>query len=356
MKLEDVYRFEWEIKRILAQAILEADLNFDDAEPRIVSRLLSALMGAFNGNIAGLLSEAGLSVSAGGVFVHQQPQVKSFEFPQKKAVEIGDLLLIMNFERENGTIDRTALLYQVKKDDYPDRNENQQYLYKNWPRFEYFRSTPRLNGKERQVTGPHLYNGARYLHILFPDGKIHHWLRYHHAFCHFICRGRCRDCDECALLCRVPIVAVDPSRDFQHIHDCLPLFGSFFIDEMFRFLVGNSGRQFDYQPSGNNINWDQVITDLLDITAQNATSYYKDLPRGQGVFQMMGRFDGPSIIGKTIPREVIAGPSKDRRDDYKDKDVYGQNVPDIPEDMCGANILEINITPSKKQDGNNERI
>jgi len=319
MNLEGLYKHEKDIKKELIGALQEAKLDYEEKEPKIVAKILSSLVGVLNGNISNLINEPGLTVSAGGVFVHQQPQVKSVDFPRENAVEIGDLLMVMSFERENGTIDRTALLYQVKKDGHPDRNENQQYLYKNWPHFKYTRSTPRLNGKERQVTGPHLYNGARYLYL------------YKMSCC-------------CNYRIDKYIKTAAPQGD---------RYRTGFINELYRFIVGNSGRQFDYQPSGNNINWDQVITDLLDITAHNVTSYYRDtmvkkLPRGQGMFQMMGNFDGPGIVGQKVPGDVIAGLSENNLNihDDMDSDVYDKR--DTPEALCGANILEINITPSNQ--------
>ncbi|HPT72045.1 MAG TPA: hypothetical protein PLE74_07165 [Candidatus Cloacimonadota bacterium] len=339
MAYSDIFRYEREIKQELVRAIYD-NINFDESEPRIVAKLISLLTGTINGQIVqGLFSESGLKISSGGVFTHQQPQVKSPEFPQNGAVEIGDLLLVMNFERRNGTIDRTAVLYQVKKLEHPDNNDNQRYLYNNWPEFDYFRSSPRLNMKRRHITGPHLYLGAKYLYIgeitngtPISRALIFRYFIFHH------CNNK--PCDNSLInkihnnqlfICYPPYDPYNESFYGIHTVNC-------FIDELFHFITGNGGRHFDYQPCHSNTNWDQVITDLIDITSQNVTSYYARQPRQQGVFNFMGNWESSNLIGKVIPSQVIDSFQ------YNNEPVFRENQNnDNILDETGASVIEINI-------------
>ena len=79
------------------------------------------------------------------------------------------------------------------------------------------------------------------------------------------------------------------------------------VKVFYDFLFGDAGRSFVYQPQGNNINWDQVITDLMDVTAERITSYLQyggGGPRGEGEF-LAGRISG-----------MLGGNFKDNIKDY----------------------------------------
>jgi len=272
MSLQEAQKERGKIIGIIEKTVSTALSDITKSEPHWVANLVFYLSDMVNKRIRIIFNDYGIYVKSGGVFVHQQPQVKCKNFPKKspKAVEIGDLLLIVNHKFSNGTLGRNALLLQVKRmRDCPPKptNPNQHHLYAYWPEFEYVRSTPALNGYKRLVTGPHLYNGAKYL--LIGEGIQELNLRRKMVDCQLCCcfieYSRLSECNA---------VTAYPSK--PHISGF-----NYFTFELYNLLFGNAGRRFIYQPSDNNINWDQVITDLIDVTSHRVSSYTKG-PRGKG--------------------------------------------------------------------------
>ena len=151
---------------VIGSVINNALSDIGKSEPQLVANLVWEIPRAINN----LRFSNGEKITSGGVFVHAQPFVKCKNFPDqtKKAVEIGDLLLLRTEVSGEKITNRRALMLQAKKvSSYsikPD-NVNQHYLYATWPSFEYTRSTEELNGKGRCVTGLDLYNATRYLLI-----------------------------------------------------------------------------------------------------------------------------------------------------------------------------------------------
>lgn len=283
-------------------AIDEALNDRTQHEPQLVANLIYFITEAVNNKIRAILKDLNVDISAGGVFVHQQPQVSSSKFPKSKpkAVEIGDLLLLVRYVDTKKRVNRWALLLQAKKSAMPHvilDNPNQHYLYSYWPEFKYSRSTPKLYGKIRKVTGPNLYDGTKYLIIGTSDRLIdvpgyRFW------------RCRCNSCED--------VWAVIPTKLDNTGRRC-------FHNELYDLIFGEAGRSFIYQPTNNTINWDQVITDLIEITAKRASVYMKrsaggEGKRGQGVFFCLGNIsnmlDGTIETGIDSDYPPLDGPPK----------------------------------------------
>lgn len=161
----------------LIKAVNDAIATGKD-EPDIVARLTENIP-----NQCKLVKKVGsYDVSVGGVFIHQTPKVH-FEGMKKNSIELGDLLLISTVKKLSGDTKRKALLLQAKiitKLPVIDTgNDDQHKLYRDWPVFEYVRSSPALNGKTRCITGYDLYPAAKYLLFskqLNPSGGWPHWI------------------------------------------------------------------------------------------------------------------------------------------------------------------------------------
>jgi hypothetical protein len=242
------------------------------SEPDIIAELIWNLPQQFNKNLAPIFSNHGIDLKAGGVFVHASPKVKSAKFPaaSPQSVEIGDLLILIQRESPTGNIDRWTLLLQAKKEiEMPPSHRNQNYLYAYWPEFEYHRSGSNLNGKKREITSPNLYNGAKYFFIgdetedhltgNFPKG----------------------DCS-CGPVYKNGLSVANPAyQDLFFFRD--------FIYEFYELLFGNAGRAFLLNPPSRNQNWDQVITDLITITADRISKHMERA--GQQGGGKRGQFD-----------------------------------------------------------------
>lgn len=240
--------------------ILKTSLTGASSEPQFVANLLWHFTTGFNLKISPIFLKQGVQVSSSGVFVHQQPYVRFGRPSSLKTVEIGDLLLCVTRKRRNGSISRNALLLQAKIIDKfpiaPD-NADQHELYAYWPEFTYVRSG-KLNDQKREITAPNLYNGAKYL--LIPDVKASPQL-----YCEY-CEDAC-----CSGDCLCSMFSAYPYKPYLSSYRC-------FARELYDLIFGNAGRSFVYQPCSNNTNWDQVVTDLLDMTAKS-----KWMQRASGV-------------------------------------------------------------------------
>lgn len=250
----------------ITDAVESSLINRGLSEPYLVARLVKDIPNAINNDIAPLFRQNGCDVSAYGVFVHQQPQVKtnSYPDPTPAAVEIGDLLLIHTNIDARGNTKRFALLLQAKKVSKipakPD-NKNQLHLYLNWPAFEYVRS-PGLNGLRRQISGPNYYSGARYLVLRGQGGSK--------AFTQLNCANN-RTCLSCP---GFSAATAKPQTPYLTNHNC-------FSGDIYGMLFGTEGREFQLPPAQGCIDWDQVIADILNATAHRIRREMGG-PRGYG--------------------------------------------------------------------------
>lgn len=334
MSLQEAQKERSKIIGIIEKTVYTALSDITKTEPHWVANLVFYLSDMVNNRLRKMFNDYGIQVKSGGIFVHQQPQVKCNNFPKKSpnAVEIGDLLLIVTHKLSNGTLSRNALLLQVKRmRDWPPKtdNPNQHHLYAYWPEFEYVRSTPALNGHKRLVTGPHLYNGAKYLLI---GGGIQELNLLRKMFdcqlcCCFIEYSESSECNA---------VTAYPSK--PHLSGF-----NYLTCELYNLLFGNAGRSFIYQPSNNNINWDQVITDLIDVTSHRISSYTKG-PRGKGDLSCFLVGDISSVlVGSRI--ETDLNESVERGD--TPPQITESSEEDIESENRGISIVEIYIDETK---------
>jgi hypothetical protein len=167
-------------------------------------------------------------------------------------------------------VDRRALLLQAKKykrlPATPD-NKNQHHLYSQWPTFEYVRSTNKLNGKKRHITGSDLYNAAKYLLIgpnppccCFPWCEWHHYKNLHYY--------------------RHGALTAQPSQPELSHYRC-------FMHEMIEFIMGDAGKSYVTPPPKWTKKWDRVIKDLTEVTAERHSVYMKRA--SSGVSTMRGQ-------------------------------------------------------------------
>lgn len=273
MALESAHADRCDIVDRLTKAVLSA-LSSDASETQQVANLVCTIPKAIN-DLGHLFHARGSAVSAGGVFVHGRPLVTSPDFPQAKpkAVEIGDLLLVLRRSGPGGPVWRSALLLQAKKASWPfsrPRNENQHWLYAFWPQFAYTGASKLLTDSRRQVTGPKLHSGSKYL--ILPKGLDSDESR---MFCSLV--WPCKQ-PYCVADGRAPYTARATWPEFTG-HQC-------FILELYDFLFGDAGRPFLYPAPPGNTNWDRVIGDLLEATAREVAKSMHASPeskRGVGV-------------------------------------------------------------------------
>lgn len=250
--------------------------DFRQNEPQLVANLVFHLTrGINNASIRSIFQSCNCDISAGGVFVHQQPQVSCSSFPSSstRAVEIGDLLLVISFTNGRGGTVRRALLLQAKKALRHFRgnpgNTNQHHLYAFWPTFSYVRAGS-LNGQSRSVNLGDVQNGCKYL-MLGPQ------------ICVF--EPFCIDFDELD----PRVISMRSCTAFPTYPD-LSGFRSF-VGELLNLLLVRGGERFHYEPDSSNQSWDRVVTDLITLTANRISIYMgrasgtnRQESRGQGVF------------------------------------------------------------------------
>jgi hypothetical protein len=329
MSLEHFQKYKFDILKSIANATQSSFRSTNKNEPQIVANLIFYL----TKEIKNLAAKHSIPIRCGGVFVHAQPQVKFQDGNNKfQTTEIGDLLLINTHIRSDRSVSRVAKLFQAKmfsERKFSFSNEHQHYLYSFWPQFEYIRSG-RLNGLTRKITGPNLYNGTQYL-FLPKDNKhmhrLHHWCHLH---CHEIF-PLCFD-EPCCLISM-------PYENEVCIHSC-------FVRDLYNFIFQNSGRSFVLKPE-NSINWDQVITDLVEETAERTSRFIKNAgdetgERGQEIF-LIGSLDEFTTLNFT---------------DSKDFDNRNYNNSDVPPEINnnevfdefggGLSIIEITIDESNR--------
>lgn len=311
-----------EIVDAINSAQLMAFHDFSATEPQLVANLVHYLPQYLNS----CLTSTAYGVKVGGVFVHGSSFVQPDNLPKASpaSIEIGDLLLLRTAVQGGRIIDRRALLLQAKKTDrYPASpdNANQHYLYAQWPEFKYIRSTPALNGKSRHVTGLDLYDAAKYL--LIKSGGNHwgfggSWF-YSHA----------HSMDG--------VLTAYPSEPkLSHYRS--------FTAELVDFIFGDAGKLYKSPPKPKSKNWDQVIDDLVQVTAKRLSTFVRratqsaSKARGQGLIFHSGEFDKASSLGEITGIAKEESLVSDVPPKVPGRDVRGEN-----DDEGGLSTIEFFI-------------
>lgn len=306
-------------------------------EPSLVANLVWQITRRLNT----LSLSRGISITAGGIFVHGRPTVYSSSFPKTKprSVEIGDLLLLRN-DLVNGRLqERRAILLQAKKakkiPTKPD-NDNQYHLYSTWPSFEYSLATSSLKGQRRHITGTDLCDASKYLIISESANGL---------------SGRASPCS-CTFIPGSP----NPNCLSVTAHPSLPLLSHYacFVGDVFGFVIGNTGKVFQTPVPSGSIGWDKVIEDLTTITAMAGTKWMQPPAaggqgkRGVGVFQMCqvsgGFHDQSNFPAQFVTKVRESELSSDQPPEYPDERQFQGD------EDGGISILE--FTVSRGEDNN----
>ena len=251
----------------------------------------------------------GVEVRVGGIFIHSTPQVSWSgigTIDGKKRIELGDLLLLMRHDYADGRRPHhSGIILQAKVDDdvygTPD-NPTQHHLYAFWPRFTYH--SPILAGLQREITPPLLYAGSKFLKISKSGDRFLNAAKF-----------------------SSPAI-VQPAYPKTQMSRRLS-------SEIYDLIFGNSGRPFSCDPQDGSENWDQVMTDLIQVTAKRTTGKMgmagdPSRVRGQGVLcfcagdvitmtarNTESKIDEPSsppqkeLVPPDKPPEVPEGPYED---------------------------------------------
>lgn len=230
------------ISRVICET-LTAAMSKPADEPELIARLVHKIA-----EMPLFLKPRNVAITAGGVFIHQQPKVTAdcFRGSSPESVELGDLLLIRTGIEDGCVIDRRALLLQAKKvERFPARpdNKKQHQLYARWPKFRYVRSTTALNGHYRHITDADMYNAAKYLLLCEPRANssrtaLPQWISSTH---------------------RTMISAWPSEPELSHYWS--------FASELLDFILGYAGKSFAEAPEPEDKGWSRVIHDLLSTTA-----------------------------------------------------------------------------------------
>lgn len=140
-------------------------------EPDFVAGLVTESTPLIHAAINSVFSPLNISLSVCSVFCHQTPQV-TFGSNPSASCELGDILLAYVHTPRTGPPRRNAILFQAKtsarhgrQTHYVRKGEKDQLrLYRDWPDFEYTRSSF-FNGQKRSVTPKSPHPGAQYMLI-----------------------------------------------------------------------------------------------------------------------------------------------------------------------------------------------
>ena len=180
--------------------------------------------------------------SATSVYCHQKPIV---DINCSKKPELGDILFVYADRKQNGEILLNSLLLQAKVSNdsilkLPSGEMHQLELYKNWPKFTYFRAG-HLNGEKRNVLPKSINSGAQYL--LIDDDPFTNGLYDSNGM--------------------FPMGCVVPD-DVLCINES-------FSKELVNLLKFKAGRTFDKDPYTTEDGWSKMIWDLLRIAASSCS-------------------------------------------------------------------------------------
>lgn len=216
-------------------------------EPDFVAGLVTESTPLIHSVLSSVLSPQGISVSVCGVFCHQTPQV-TFGSRSSASCELGDLLFAYVHTPRVGQPRRNAILFQAKASSQQPYHihggeVSQLRLYRDWPDFEYTRSSF-LNGQKRSVTPKTPHPGAQYL--LIDDRPPN---------------------DPMSGLLGVPgTYPVGCCIPDELLCDHIPL-----ADELFNLFVFRTGRPFgDRAAAVKAHDWSQVVWDLLNAGMKKA--------------------------------------------------------------------------------------
>lgn len=297
---DDVRSVELAVHRALNKALVAPT----QSEPQLVANLVFLLPHYLNRVLS--------SITVSGVFVHNHPHVQphsALPDPTPPTFEIGDLLLIRStVQSDESVTDRRAMLLQAKKvSSLPviPGHRNQHFLYSHWPSYEYTVPKP-LTGQQRWVSGPDLYYGARYL--LFLDhvsGLVEHWAYLWNCPC--------------------DVLTAAPTEPTLSHYSC-------FATEFAAFIFGTAGKEYRFPPASGSRDWDQVIHDLVGVTAKASSEYISRVAqgnsrRGQGPLFLCGEFLQHSLLN-------LSGASDFSIRAQRATEVYSE-PPDVPDRESG---------------------
>lgn len=242
--------------------ILES-LSIRRREPQVVADLVKGLSG-----LEVESSDGKLNISTSGVFVHANPFVSSANFPCKKpsSVEVGDLLLIVTIINGNQEEHRAMLLQAKKTLNIPATpdNDNQWFLYQQWPKFCYASRSGSLNGKTRHIREPDMYDAAKYL--LISNTPVNCPYCGNRIWCScLLMEGFC---------CNFKVgnyLTAHPTKDNLSRY-------RFFLDELVHFILGNAGKSFEFPAPEEDEGWNKFIEDLITITAEKVSKFVQNAP------------------------------------------------------------------------------
>lgn len=240
-------------------------------EPDFVAGLVTESTPLIHSALNSVLSPRHISVSMCAVFCHQTPQV-TFGSRPSASCELGDILFAYVHTPRTGATRRNALLFQAKASAQQPyhihtRETDQLRLYRDWPDFEYTRSSF-LTGQKRAVTPktPHL--GAQYLLIddRPPSEPMSGLLGFPGTY---------------------PVGCCMPDESLQdHSH---------LAAELFNLFIFCTGRPFeDRTAASKKQDWSQVVWDLLE------TGVKRSFRRKNS-----GRYGRPRSVGDTV--EMLDG-------------------------------------------------
>lgn len=210
-------------------------------EPDFVAGLVTESMPLIHSALNSVLPPRHISVSMCAIFCHQTPQV-TFGSRPSASCELGDILFAYVHTPRTGAPRRNAILFQAKASArQPYRihtsETDQLRLYRDWPDFEYTRSSF-LNGQKRAVTPKTPHPGAQYL--LIDDRPLNEPMSGLLGFSGTYPVGCC--------------MPDESLRDHSHL-----------AAELFNLLIFRTGRPFEDKTSAaKKQDWSQVVWDLLD--------------------------------------------------------------------------------------------
>lgn len=210
-------------------------------EPDFVAGLIIGSTPLIHSSLRSVLSPLHISISVCSVFCHQTPKVTFGSIPSVTC-ELGDILFAYVHTPKVGPPQRNALLLQAKiSSQQPYRvhasETHQLRLYRDWPEFEYSRSSF-LTGQKRFVTPKTPHAGAQYL--LIDDRPPREPMS-----------------GLLGLPGTYPIGCCMPD---ESLHDHSDL-----ATELFNFFIFRTGRSFEDKTSAaKEKNWSRVVWDLLE--------------------------------------------------------------------------------------------
>lgn len=235
-------------------------------EPDFVAGLVTESTPLIHAALTSVLSPWNISVSMCSVFCHQKPEV-TFTSGPPASCELGDILFAYIHTPRTGNPRRNAVLFQAKASAWQQyrihtAEMEQLRLYRDWPDFEYSRSSF-LNGQKRSVTPKMPHPGAQYLliddsHLNMPMSSL---LGFPGTY---------------------PVGCCMPDELLRNHSDL--------ATELFNLFIFCTGRPFDDKDAAKKTkDWSQVVWDLLESGVKK-------------VFQRKnsGRFHCPRSSGDTV--------------------------------------------------------